>query len=179
MKEKKWDIYIYGDVNIDLVIPGVEEFPKPGQEDIVDQMETFIGGGAALFTLGIAKLGLNPVFQCKVGNDFYGKWITAELEKNHVDTSMLTVSSQHKTGISISFTNEKDRSFLTYRGTNEEIELGSIAFDTLKEASHIHITGYSGLANHQAYYDLLKKIKEIKTVTISFDLGWDDSGQWY
>ena len=47
--KKKWDTYIYGDVNIDLVVPGVEELPAPGTEVDVETMETFVGGGAALF----------------------------------------------------------------------------------------------------------------------------------
>ena len=51
MNAKKWDVYVYGDVNIDIVIPGVEKLPEPGQEDEVSVMETFVGGGAALFTL--------------------------------------------------------------------------------------------------------------------------------
>ena len=65
MNAKKWDVYVYGDVNIDIVIPGVEKFPEPGQEDEVSVMETFVGGGAALFTLGVGKLGLHPVFPGK------------------------------------------------------------------------------------------------------------------
>ena len=31
MKGKKWDVYVYGDVNIDLVVPGVSSLPKPGR----------------------------------------------------------------------------------------------------------------------------------------------------
>ena len=46
---KKWDVYVYGDVNIDLVVPGVSSLPKPGQEDEVPVMDTYVGGGAALF----------------------------------------------------------------------------------------------------------------------------------
>lgn len=30
MNAKKWDVYVYGDVNIDIVIPGVEKFPEYG-----------------------------------------------------------------------------------------------------------------------------------------------------
>ena len=63
MSNKKWDVYVYGDINVDLVIPGVEHLPLPGQEDVVETMNTYVGGGAAIFTLGIGKLGLNPVFQ--------------------------------------------------------------------------------------------------------------------
>ena len=40
MKGKKWDVYVYGDVNIDLVVPGVSSLPKPGQEDEVPVMDT-------------------------------------------------------------------------------------------------------------------------------------------
>ena len=78
MSTKKWDVYVYGDVNIDIVIPGVEKFPEPGQEDEVSVMETFVGGGAALFTLGVGKLGLRPVFQGEVGDDCYGELIRSK-----------------------------------------------------------------------------------------------------
>ncbi|MFR7843175.1 MAG: hypothetical protein ACLU3U_09045 [Gallintestinimicrobium sp.] len=40
MKGKKWDVYVYGDVNIDLVVPGVSSLPKlPRQEDEVPVMD--------------------------------------------------------------------------------------------------------------------------------------------
>lgn len=45
---KRWDVYVYGDINIDLVIPKVEHFPLPGQEDVVEIMNTYVGGGAAI-----------------------------------------------------------------------------------------------------------------------------------
>ena len=73
--KKKWDVFVYGDVNIDLVVPGVERLPEPGTEVDVPVMETFVGGGAALFALGLAKLGLTPVFQGSVGRDMYGAYI--------------------------------------------------------------------------------------------------------
>ena len=85
MNAKKWDVYVYGDVNIDIVIPGVEKFPEPGQEDEVSVMETFVGGGAALFTLGVGKLGLHPVFQGEVGDDCYGERIRNKFRESHVD----------------------------------------------------------------------------------------------
>ncbi len=179
MKHKKWDVFIYGDVNIDIVIPGVEKFPEPGQEDITDTMDTFVGGGAALFTLGVGKLGLKAVFQGSVGKDCYGKFIMEEFQKNNVDQSLLSISDKNKTGISLSFTNEKDRSFLTYRGTNAEINISEIDLTKVKQARHIHITGYEGRANHREYIKLLTEVKKLEDVTVSFDIGWDASGEWY
>lgn len=179
MREKKWDVYIYGDINVDLVVPGVENFPKPGQEDVVSVMDTYVGGGAALFTLGLGKLGLHTVFQGTIGDDCYGQFILNELADKQVDRSLIKISDKNKTGISISFTNEKDRSFLTYRGTNDEIDLDSVQLDQVKKARHIHVTGYSGAKNHEQYRSLLKKVKESKETTISFDVGWDSSGEWH
>ena len=178
MNAKKWDVYVYGDVNIDIVIPGVEKFPEPGQEDEVSVMETFVGGGAALFTLGVGKLGLHPVFQGEVGDDCYGELIRNKFRESHVDDSLLTVSKELKTGISLSFTNEKDRSFLTYRGTNEKISISNVDVEKVKEAAHIHVTGYAGSINHNEYLELLKKIKTETQATVSFDVGWDSTGEW-
>lgn len=178
MENKKWDVYVYGDVNIDIVIPGIEKFPAPGQEDEVDVMETMVGGGAALFTLGVGKLGLHPVFQGAVGDDCYGQMILDEFSRRNVDTGLLEVSDTEKTGISISFTNERDRSFLTMRGTNARLDISAVRVEEVKKAGHIHMTGYAGSANHDAYLTLLKKIKEQTQATVSFDLGWDSSGEW-
>lgn len=179
MSNKKWDVYVYGDINVDLVIPGVEHLPLPGQEDVVETMNTYVGGGAAIFTLGIGKLGLNPVFQGTIGDDCYGKFILDEFRDKNVDTTLLGISSTNKTGISISFTNEADRSFLTYRGTNDEIDLSKVDVEKVKEARHIHLTSYMGRKNHEQYLELLKEIKASRTTTVSFDVGWDDAGEWY
>ena len=135
MKGKKWDVYVYGDVNIDLVVPGVSSLPKPGQEDEVPVMDTYVGGGAALFALGIGKLGLHPVFQGEVGDDCYGELIRKEFAAKNIDDSLLGTSRTEKTGISISFTNEKDRSFLTYRGTNAGIYIDKVDIEGVKNAS--------------------------------------------
>ena len=145
---KKWDVFVYGDVNIDLVVPGVERLPDPGTEVDVPVMETFVGGGAALFALGIAKLGLTPVFQGRVGRDMYGVYIRNLFREIGVDDRLLADHETKKTGISISFTTERDRCFLTYRGTNEGLSLKHMDLASLPDARHVHVTGYEGVSNH-------------------------------
>ena len=176
---KKWDVYVYGDVNIDLVVPGVEALPAPGTEVDTPVMETFVGGGAALFALGVAKLGLKPVFQGSVGRDMYGAYIRNLFRELGADDSLLADSDTKKTGISISFTNEKDRCFLTYRGTNEGLSLRHMDLEQVKFARHVHVTGYEGTSNHGEYLDMLTRIKALGDVTVSFDVGWDMTGAWY
>jgi len=126
---KKWDVYVYGDVNIDEIIKEAKEIPPPGQEREVDTIKTCIGGGAALFAMGIGKLGLRTVFKGSVGNDLYGEYIKDTFKKLNIDTSLITTENGKNTGISLSFTDKKDRSFLTYRGTNDYIDIKNIKLD--------------------------------------------------
>lgn len=177
--QKKWDVYVYGDVNIDLVVPGVEALPAPGVEEEVPTMETFVGGGAALFTLGVAKLGLRPVFQGSVGRDMYGEYIRNTFRQLGVDDALLSDHPDRRTGVSISFTTARDRCFLTYRGTNEGLSLRHVDLSQVPGARHIHVTGYEGKTNHAEYLDVLKKLRAMDGVTVSFDVGWDMTGAWY
>ena len=177
--DKRWDVMICGDVNIDLVVPGVAKLPAPGSEEDVSAMETFVGGGAALFALGAAKLGLKTVFQGSVGADMYGAYIRRVFRETSVDDALLADHPAAGTGISISFTTAQDRCFLTYRGTNADLSLDNLNFEALAQARHIHITGYAGERNHEEYDNALKKIKALGGVTVSFDVGWDDTGLWY
>lgn len=179
MKDKLWDVYIYGDINIDLVLPRKEVIPPPGEEWDVERMDTFIGGGAALFLLGIGKLSLKGIFEGAVGEDLYGRWIISQLEAYGIDTHLLAIHPYLKTGISISFTDQKNRSFLTNRGTNGEIDLKKMDIVAASQAKFVHMTGYNGRKNHQDYLEALQKLKEQTDTQISFDLGWDESGEWY
>lgn len=179
MESKKiWDVFVYGDLNIDLIIPGVQQLPPGGEEWEVPVMKTLPGGGAALFALGLGKLGLKPVFQGALGADFYGGFLQKELKSKGVDTSLIETDTKLGTGISISFTNEKDRSFLTYRGTTQYLNISQIRKEEVLKARHIHVTGYAGSENHRNYLAFLKEIKETTDTTISFDIGWDSTGEW-
>lgn len=178
MEEKIWDVYVCGDVNIDLLLPGVRKIPPYGQECSVEVMATNVGGGAALFALGLGKLGLKTVFRGMIGEDCYGEFIRKEMEKGNVDTALLHTVKGGNTGISLSFTDETDRSFLTYAGANGQLDFMGLPVKEVRKARHIHVTGYDGKARHKTYVQLLKKLKA-EGLTISLDVGWDESGQWY
>ena len=50
--------------------------------------------------------------------------------------------------------------------------------EQVKNASHIHVTGYAGSVNHDSYARFLKRVKEETNATVSFDVGWDSTGEW-
>ena len=174
---KKWDIYAAGDINIDLMVPGVEKLPPMGTEMTVDSMPAFVGGGAALFAMGTAKLGMRTVFMGNVGRDFYGTFIRENLKKTGLDDSLLH-TREGSTGITLSFTGQTDRCFITYPGTNAGINPDMINIDDVRQARHIHLTGYEGASNHDVYKRTLTRLRAIPDLTISMDVGWDPTGEW-
>lgn len=40
------------------------------------------------------------------------------------------------------------------------------------------MTGYMGSINHNEYLELLKKIRTETQASVSFDVGWDSTGEW-
>ena len=48
----------------------------------------------------------------------------------------------------------------------------------VSQAKHIHLTSYSESVNHEAYLDFLQRLRSKTDVTVSFDVGWDSTGEW-
>ncbi|GGI45296.1 ribokinase [Paenibacillus marchantiophytorum] len=175
---KKFDAVVIGDANIDLVVAGLNQFPQPGQETFVTNMTKHIGGGAALFAISLAKLGLRVAFNGVLGDDDYGRFILEKFTQYDIDTSLIQTSKTTQTGITIAINPETDRSFITYAGSNLELQIGQLNLSELAQGKHVHITGYRGRQNHEEFMSVAKTLKKMG-ITLSCDLGWDDSGEWF
>ncbi|WP_245697489.1 carbohydrate kinase family protein [Paenibacillus oryzae] len=172
-----FDAVVIGDANIDLVVVGCSEVPSPGQEVYVDKMMMHVGGGAALFAISLAKLGVQVAFNGVLGNDSHGQYIRQRFAEYGIDTRMIGTSDTEQTGISIAFNPDSDRSFITYAGTNAELRVEKLNLSEIAQGRHVHVTGYKGRRNHEQYVALAKGLKE-KGLTLSCDVGWDESGEW-
>lgn len=175
---KKIDAFVIGDVNIDLVVAGCSQVPEPGQEVFVDNITMHVGGGAALFAISLAKLGFQVAFNGVLGEDIYGRYVREQFSQYGIDTRWIKTSQKNQTGITIAINPERDRSFITYAGSNSELSLDLLNVDDAASGRHVHLTGYRGKANHDAYVAAAKALKE-RGVTLSCDVGWDDTGEWY
>ncbi|WP_199617287.1 carbohydrate kinase family protein [Paenibacillus alkalitolerans] len=175
---KTYDVVVFGDANIDLVVAGCNELPLPGQEVFVDNMTMHVGGGAALFALALAKLGLRVAFNGVLGGDGYAEFILDRFRQYGIDTRYIKTSSLHHTGISIAINPEKDRSFITYAGSNAELNVRELDMESVAAGRHVHLTGYKGSRNHDEFVGTIRTLKA-KGATVSCDVGWDDTGEWY
>lgn len=175
---KEFDAVVIGDANIDLVVVGCNQIPQPGQEIFVDNVMMHVGGGAALFTIALAKLGLDVAFDGVLGDDGYGHYIRDRFAEYGIDTRMIRTSETSRTGITIAINPERDRSFISYVGSNAEMHVEELDLTQIALGKHVHVTGYRGRRNHIEFVEMAKRLKEAG-VTLSCDVGWDDTGEWY
>lgn len=175
---KTFDAVVIGDANIDLAVVGASEVPQPGQEVFVENVMLHVGGGAAVFSLALAKLGLRVAFNGILGDDMYGRYIREHFSQYGIDTRMIETSQRYPTGVSIAFNPDTDRSFITYAGTNMELQMDRLDLGAVAQGRHVHLTGYKGRSNHDSFVALARTLKE-KGLTLSCDVGWDDTGEWY
>ena len=174
---KKYDVIVIGDANIDLVVAGCNELPAPGQEVLVQSMKMHVGGGAALFSLALAKLGLKLAFNGILGMDGFGQYVRNRFTESGIDTRSIR-GSGIDTGISIAINPERDRSFITYPGSNAELSMSLLDMESVASARHVHLTGYRGRQNHAEFMETVRAVKALGA-TASLDVGWDDTGEWF
>lgn len=170
-------ILVYGDANLDVFVIGKRDIPAKGTEEYVPSIPLKVGGGAALVTLGLGKLGCRPSFFGVLSDDMVGKMITDEMNRLGVNTSKVIYDKELPSGVSISFTDDKDRSFISCLGSMSKLDIRKLLTVDLADVDHIHITGYNH-SRHSEYLETLRKLKASYNITISFDVAYDETLEW-
>ncbi len=174
---REFDLLFPSGANIDIIVNGFSAIPPPGSEERVSSISMHTGGGGALCALGVAKLGLRPALWGIIGDDPLGKFLEDELAGAGV-TTFLSHDPEARTGVSIAFNPETDRSFLTYDGSCTDFSIGKLDSSLLERTKHVHLTGYRGQVNHDDVLGIVEKARAAGC-TVSLDIGWDDTGEWH
>jgi hypothetical protein len=104
-------IYVTGNVNVDLIMGRLAEWPRFGTEIVLPHSETRIGGAAGNTALALQALGANHRLIASVGDDIFGRWLQAGF------TSADWVVAKTETTISVGIVNPSgERTFLTSQG---------------------------------------------------------------
>lgn len=78
---KKFDVIVIGELNVDLILNQIHSFPEIGKEKFADTMTLTLGSSAAIFASNLSVLGMKVAFIGMVGNDVFGRFCKEELEK--------------------------------------------------------------------------------------------------
>jgi len=174
----KYDVVAIGELNVDLILNGIERTPEIGKEVFAKDMLLTLGSSTAIFAANIACLGSKTGFVGMIGKDTFGKLIESSLKKRGVDTSMLIHSDTYSSGATICMNYNEDRANITYQGAMAFMTFDNIDKTVFTQTRHIHLSSIflqSGIKR-----DLLAILQFARenNVTTSLDPQWDPKEEW-
>ena len=173
-----FDVLVVGELNVDIILSGLEGLPALGQERIAREMLYTLGSSSAIFAHNLARLGARVAFVGKVGDDSHGRYLVDVLRSGGVDTSGVIVDPSTATGLTVSLSLPSDRAFVTYPGAMERFTSADIAPSLLKRARHLHVSSYYLQPALRPGLALLFQSARNLGLTTSLDPGHDPADRW-
>ena len=165
-------VAVAGEIFIDLIFSGLDEWPRPGKETFARNFHRELGGGTAITACALASLGTEcSVFAC-TGADAYG-WIVSRLAEFGVDNE-IRIDTSEPTAITMILTQPHDRAFLTYEGANRAFYTAFV--EAIQSGCHVprrHLH-MAFAPPPDAASELIEPLKA-KGCSISVDVGWREN----
>jgi len=175
---KKFEVLVIGELNVDIILNGIEGFPVVGKEIICSDLNITLGSSSAIFASNLSSLGTSVAYIGKLGKDNFAQLVLENLDRSDVDTQGIIKSEALNTGATIVMNYGEDRAMLTYPGAMNSLCLDDIDLSVLMNAQHLHFSSYflqPGLQHDLPY--LFRTAKE-SGLTTSIDPQWDPSEKW-
>lgn len=125
-----YDIITLGSASIDAFVKTKSEIVKHhhhldlayllGGKILIDELIFTTGGGGTNTAVAFSRLGLKTAFLGCLGNDENGEVILKELKKEKID--FLGKIKKGQTGYSLILAGAADRTILTHKGVNDDLE---------------------------------------------------------
>lgn len=179
MRSKAFDLVVFGDTCVDLILRDADVAPQFAQvEKLVAAYDLEMGGSCCIFAAQAAKLGLKVALLGRVGDDAFGQLILDTLSAAGVDTGYIVVDSSLRTGITVHLVQGDDRAMLTHPGSLSALTIDDVTDDLLLSARHLHYGSLylqTGLLPH--WVEILQRAKALG-LTTSLDTNWDPDQVW-
>jgi sugar/nucleoside kinase (ribokinase family) len=106
-------IYVVGNVNVDLIMGPLAQWPKVGTEVVLPHSDIRIGGGTGNAALALQALGAHHRLLSTVGEDIFGQWLQAGFDPDFATWIVKPCRTTISTGI---VDPGGERTFLTSQG---------------------------------------------------------------
>ncbi len=175
---KDLDIVVVCEVNVDIVVAGVDGPPRFGAERTVSDVVLTAGSSGVLTATGLADLDMRVGVCGMVGDDPFGHYMLEHLEGHRIDRAGVVVDSKTRTGATVALSGEHDRAFLTFPGAMARFGLPHIRADVIARARHLHLSSYFLQVGLQPDVPALLRHAHGLGLTTSVDTGHDPAEQW-
>jgi ribokinase len=164
-----YDIITVGSATVDAFAETDKSFVKKGKyvfpigaKLLIKNLYFDVGGGGTNTAVCFSRLGLKTAYLGKLGKGDNSRRVTNMLKEEKVDTSMVSRENA-RTGFSIIMDAKgHDRTILTYKGSNDDLEIKDINYEYLN-AQWFYFSSMMGEAfdtqKHIAEYAKSKGIK--------------------
>jgi sugar/nucleoside kinase (ribokinase family) len=174
----RYDLLCLGDVNVDLILAGVSELPRFGEEVLAGDVGMHLGGCTANVAVFGAALGLRTALRARVGRDEFGDFLLDALGTAGVSTAYILRDPDLRTGLTVSLSGPSDRAFVTYLGTIDSLVSADVTDDLLASAGHAHVGSYFMQRRLQPDLPAVLARARALGLTTSLDTGFDPYGEW-
>jgi len=176
--EKKIDVIVVGELNVDIILNEIESLPVIGKEIMAGSMSVTLGSSSAIFASNLSALGPRVAFIGKIGKDNFADVVLTSLEGKKVDTTHVIKSASLSTGATIVLNYDQDRANITYPGAMNDLRLEDIDLEFLSSARHMHFANC--FMQPGIRHDLTALFRHAKELglTTSLDTQWDPEEKW-
>lgn len=175
---KDIDVLAVGEVNVDLIMSGLDRLPDWGTEVLAVHMELRLGGSTANFACACAALGLKVELVAWVGSDAFGEFLLRELDHYNVGRRWVRQADDRSTGLTVSLSGKSDRAFVTALGTIDYLRAEHVPQEAIAEARHVHVGSFFLQTALQPGLVELFQQARAAGATVSLDAGYDPSERW-
>ena len=148
-------------IKSDKFSTGVGECFAFGSKIEVDKLVLATGGGATNAAVTFARLGFKTACAARLGRDFLGDNIRADLVKEKVAANFLMSCAKHHTGFSVLLLGgEGERTVLVYRGASEHCQDGQLPWKKMT-AKWFYVSSLGG--NLNLFKQIVSQAKRTKS----------------
>ena len=169
------DVLAVGDLNPDLLVTG-DVTPRFGQAEQDVRAQLTLGGSAAIFAAGIARLGLRTALAATIGDDDLGRATRAMLAGRGVAVDLVAVDPSRPTGLSINLQRGEDRAILTDRGAIAALDVAAAGAAVKRGVRHVHLASVFLVPALAEQGGALLDAARSAGATVSVDTNFDPSG---
>lgn len=114
-------LLVLGSSNVDYIL-NVPHFLQPGETLAGDQYQVALGGKGANQAVAAGRAGADITFIAAVGDDEVGHGAVAQFQKDQIDTRLMKIVENEKTGVALIFVNQDGENMIgIYAGANAHV----------------------------------------------------------
>jgi sugar/nucleoside kinase (ribokinase family) len=133
-------IVVLGDIAVDLV--SALRAPLVRGSDAPASVRPMPGGSAANVAVWLARLGQTVAFIGRVGDDQFGRWLTADLAVEGVQPAIVTDPNRATGVIQVLVEPDGERTMIPDRGANAYWAEDDVPETLIAGAALLHVVGY-------------------------------------